>query len=108
MEKYGNEYQRPLQLLLERFSQHDKLTQQYLAGDKQLRAEILNKQQEIDRAFELLEAVNEKLGTVLQFTEEGLGKARLAFGPFLVLAILEFMLFGRELRDLYLAWIWQA
>jgi leader peptidase (prepilin peptidase)/N-methyltransferase len=38
--------------------------------------------------------------------EEGIGKARLAFGPFLVLATLEFMLFGKVLVHEYLAWLW--
>ncbi len=38
--------------------------------------------------------------------EEGLGKARLAFGPFLVLATLEFMLIGKLLLRGYLAWMW--
>jgi leader peptidase (prepilin peptidase) / N-methyltransferase len=38
--------------------------------------------------------------------EEGLGKARLAFGPFLVLALIEFQLFGKLLVDEYLRWLW--
>ncbi len=38
--------------------------------------------------------------------EEGLGKARLAFGPFLALATLEFMLFGKVIVDGYLRWVW--
>lgn len=36
---------------------------------------------------------------------EGLGQARLAFGPFLVLATLEVLLFGRDLLGVYFAWI---
>lgn len=38
--------------------------------------------------------------------EQGLGKARLAFGPFLALATLEFMLFGRAIVDGYLGLLW--
>ncbi|MBK7585591.1 MAG: prepilin peptidase [Myxococcales bacterium] len=38
--------------------------------------------------------------------EPGLGQSRLAFGPFLVLATLEFMLFGRVIVDTYLAYVW--
>ncbi len=38
--------------------------------------------------------------------EAGLGKARLAFGPFLVLATLEYMLFAKELEVLYVTWVW--
>jgi leader peptidase (prepilin peptidase)/N-methyltransferase len=36
--------------------------------------------------------------------EEGFGKARLAFGPFLVLAAIEYLLFGKLLVDEYLRW----
>jgi leader peptidase (prepilin peptidase)/N-methyltransferase len=35
---------------------------------------------------------------------EGAGAARIAFGPFLVLATLEYLLFGREAIDAYVAW----
>lgn len=38
--------------------------------------------------------------------EDGLGKARLPFGPFLALATLEYLLFGRPIIELYLAWLW--
>jgi leader peptidase (prepilin peptidase)/N-methyltransferase len=38
--------------------------------------------------------------------EAGLGQSRLPFGPFLVLATLEFMLFGRVIVDSYLAYLW--
>jgi leader peptidase (prepilin peptidase)/N-methyltransferase len=40
--------------------------------------------------------------------ESGLGRARLAFGPFLVLAALEYLLFGKLLVAHYLAWLWSA
>ena len=36
---------------------------------------------------------------------EGIGQARLAFGPFLVLATLEVLLFGRDLLGVYFAWV---
>ncbi|AUX27327.1 uncharacterized protein SOCEGT47_079140 [Sorangium cellulosum] len=36
---------------------------------------------------------------------EGFGQARIAFGPFLALATLECLLFGRDLLDAYLSWI---
>lgn len=36
---------------------------------------------------------------------EGFGQARMAFGPFLALATLEFLLFGRDVLGAYLAWI---
>lgn len=37
--------------------------------------------------------------------DEGIGQARLAFGPFLILATLEFLLFGREVIGTYVGWI---
>jgi leader peptidase (prepilin peptidase)/N-methyltransferase len=46
------------------------------------------------------------LDPVASEPETGLGKARLAFGPFLVLATLEYMLFARVLEGLYGPWIW--
>lgn len=36
---------------------------------------------------------------------EGFGQARIAFGPFLALATLECLLFGRDIIDGYLSWI---
>jgi len=36
---------------------------------------------------------------------EGPGQARIAFGPFLILAIIECLLFGRDILGAYLAWI---
>jgi leader peptidase (prepilin peptidase)/N-methyltransferase len=38
-------------------------------------------------------------------TGEGIGQARIAFGPFLVLATIECLLFGRDVLGAYLAWI---
>jgi leader peptidase (prepilin peptidase)/N-methyltransferase len=38
--------------------------------------------------------------------EPGLSKARLAFGPFLALAVLEYMLFARAFVDDYLSGVW--
>jgi leader peptidase (prepilin peptidase) / N-methyltransferase len=38
--------------------------------------------------------------------ESGLGKARLAFGPFLVLGTLEFLLFGSVIQSEVIAWLW--
>lgn len=35
----------------------------------------------------------------------GLGQARMAFGPFLVLATIECLLFGRQLMSAYMAWL---
>lgn len=37
--------------------------------------------------------------------DEGFGQARIAFGPFLILATLEFLLIGRDIIGAYIAWI---
>ena len=36
---------------------------------------------------------------------EGLGQARIAFGPFLILATIECLLLGRDVPGLFLKWI---
>jgi leader peptidase (prepilin peptidase)/N-methyltransferase len=36
---------------------------------------------------------------------DGVGQARLAFGPFLVLATLEFLFFGKQFVEVYFSWI---
>ncbi len=40
--------------------------------------------------------------------ESGLGQARLPFGPFLVLAAIEYLLFGKPLMELYVTWLWNV
>src|SRR4051812_46469285 len=75
-EKYGNEYQRPLEAVLELLPQHQSLATRYLAGDKQLKPDFAAKAAQIDKAFETLEAVDGKLGATLQFTPEGLAKRK--------------------------------
>jgi leader peptidase (prepilin peptidase)/N-methyltransferase len=39
---------------------------------------------------------------------QGLGKARLAFGPFLALSTIEFLFFGDALLEAYLAFVWNG
>ncbi len=38
--------------------------------------------------------------------EEGFGKSRMPFGPFLALALIEYLLFGRALFEEYLSFLW--
>ena len=76
MEKYGNEYQRPLEDLLDAIPQHQSLCSRFIAGDKQLKSDISSKAAQIDKAFEALESVDAKIGLILQFTEEGLAKRK--------------------------------
>jgi len=75
-EKWGNEYQRPLEQLLELLPQHQSLVARDLAGGKGLKTDLANKAAQIDKAFETLETVDAKLGVALQFTPEGLAKRK--------------------------------
>ena len=45
------------------------------------------------------------LDPLMEEAGEGLGQARMAFGPFLVLATLEFLFFGRQVIEVYVSWI---
>lgn len=74
LEKEGNEYQRPLEELLELIPQHAALALDAVAGKPQFREELASKQAQIDKRFGELEAVDARLGAELQFTDEGLAK----------------------------------
>ncbi len=76
MELYGNEYQRPLESLLDLVPQHQLLTVRAAAGDAAAREQLSTRQGQIDRAFDSLDAVDQKLGATLQFTDEGLSKRK--------------------------------
>src|SRR5690348_2742228 len=73
MELHGNAYQRPLEQLLKLIPEHQLLAAR-AEQDDQARVQLLTKQAQIDKAFDSLDLVDQKLGTVLQFTDEGLGK----------------------------------
>jgi leader peptidase (prepilin peptidase)/N-methyltransferase len=45
------------------------------------------------------------LDPLMQEAGEGLGQVRMAFGPFLVLATIEFLFFGRYVIEVYVSWI---
>ncbi|MGE4298691.1 MAG: methyl-accepting chemotaxis protein [Desulfovibrionaceae bacterium] len=68
LEAYGNEYQRPLERLLEYLPQY---LQHTLAGQD---SEAAAKAAKIDEAFTALAQVNDRIGIDLQFTDDGLGK----------------------------------
>ena len=74
LEQKGNQYQRPLEELLEEFPQHGRLAQQILEGDPAAKAPLGRKSAEIDASFRKLESVNARIGEELQFTDEGLAK----------------------------------
>jgi len=74
MERKGNQYQRPLEKLLELIPQHRQLAQRVLDGDPAAGGDIARKAAEIDAAFRELEEVDARIGADLQFTDEGLAK----------------------------------
>jgi methyl-accepting chemotaxis protein len=79
-EKYGDEYQRPLERLLKLLPEHLSLLQ--TAG-----ADVGAEEEQIEKAFDALLAVQAARGVALQFTDEGLGKrGRASVRPDLVRA----------------------
>ena len=75
-EMAGNEYQRPLEKLLEHIPLHWLSARRSLAGEKGLDSQLHNEQSQTDDAFTQLEAVDQRIGQLLQFTTEGLGGKR--------------------------------
>jgi len=77
LEKKGNEYQRPLESLLELLPEHQSLSQLLIrtktATDDFAEKELAAK---INAAFNALEEVDQRIGTELQFTDEGLAKRK--------------------------------
>ncbi len=71
-EQYGNQYQRPLEQLLEYLPQHQALSKRALTQRDQVAALQLR----LDSAFGALQQVDEKLGVALQFTDQGLAKRK--------------------------------
>jgi PAS domain S-box-containing protein len=73
-EQKGNEYQRPLEALLELIPQDGALALTAAAGEPGSREQLAEKEAQIDAVFGKLEAVDARLGVELQFTDEGLAK----------------------------------
>jgi len=74
LEQMGNEYQRPLEDLLELLPQHGALALEAATGGPQIQGQLARKEAQIDKAFHALQAVDSRLGVELQFTDEGLAK----------------------------------
>jgi leader peptidase (prepilin peptidase)/N-methyltransferase len=68
---------------------------------EELHAELAKMSPE-DRAEVEKEFANDPM---MQEAGEGLGQVRMAFGPFLVLATIEFLFFGRNVIEVYVSWI---
>lgn len=75
-EKKGDEYQRPLEALLQNLSIRKLVLQRALNGDQQSQNEIPSINQKIDTYFSVLEELNLKIGSDLQFTDQGLSSRK--------------------------------
>ncbi len=73
LELRGNEYQRPLEDLLDTVQRHQLAALRTAEGDSAFANQAAQLQAQVDRHFEALTAVNLKHGAALAFTEEGLG-----------------------------------
>jgi PAS domain S-box-containing protein len=76
LEQMGNEYQRPLEDLLELIPQHGQLALRALGGEQSAIKQLPLKEEEIERKFGTLESVDNRIGGDLQFTDEGLAKRK--------------------------------
>ena len=74
LEQKGNEYQRPLEDLLELVPQHGQLVLRARAGQQEAAEDLPKIEARIETAFDKLEEVNARIGPDLQFTDEGLAK----------------------------------
>lgn len=72
----GDQYQKPLQSLLNVISQHGILAQRALHGDAQSRGKLADVETKIESALTDLESVDQKLGPALQFTDAGLASRK--------------------------------
>jgi signal transduction histidine kinase len=76
LEQKGNEYQRPLEDLLDLIPQHGSLAAAAATGAPRAKEQLALKQAQIDAAFRNLHAVDARIGVDLQFTDEGLAKRK--------------------------------
>ena len=76
LEEMGNEYQRPLEKLLNHLGRHQLLAMRQKNGKEGLESQLRGESDAIDKAFNTLESVDKARGTDLQFTDEGLGGER--------------------------------
>src|SRR5882672_2613598 len=75
-EKYGNEYQRPLENLLEHLPSHLVIARRSAADQGRHSTELAALQEHIDLGLRTLEVTDAQLGIKLQFTDEGLAKRK--------------------------------
>ena len=69
-EIYGDAYLRPLRSMLEHTLENKMLADNYLSGDASLEEQLLTNQAKIEQDFEVLEAVEQEFGAILQTAEK--------------------------------------
>jgi leader peptidase (prepilin peptidase)/N-methyltransferase len=76
---------------------------------------VKREREEIKAAIEAAEGEERRLleeelakDPIADEPEEGFGKARIPFGPFLALALIEYLLFGRALVEEYVSFLWRV
>src|SRR4051812_16270703 len=72
METLGNQYQHPLEQLLESIGRHQILAHEVLGANPAAHPQLAAEQEKIDKAFTALETVDRQIGAELQFTPEAL------------------------------------
>ena len=68
----GNEYQRPIEKTFRAITKHRLATLRAVAGDRKSESEISSIQNDVAQGIQDLAQTDEKIGAVLQFTDEGL------------------------------------
>ncbi len=75
-EVLGNTYQKPLENTLRNLMLHRLIAQRALYGDNQNKKQLSDIQKKVDEDLKVVEGVNEKIGSDLQFTDTGLASRK--------------------------------
>lgn len=76
LEKMGNQYQRPLEELLNHLGRHQLFAMRQKDGQAGLDAQLQKASNDVDMAFVALGAIDQTVGIDLQFTDIGLAKRK--------------------------------
>jgi methyl-accepting chemotaxis protein len=76
LEKQGNTFQKPLEKILKALLIHKNAASAVLAGDTASSVIVAKEQSALDSALRTLESTDKELGSVLQFTQDGLAKRK--------------------------------
>lgn len=76
LEKQGNTFQKPLEKILKALLIHKNAAITVIAGDAASNAIVTKEQGVLDSALRAMEGMDKELGSVLQFTQDGLSKRK--------------------------------